>query len=78
MTFTHCKVNCLPCVKHLTQFKMADQVFAWIKSVALLNDESLKEEINLVHQSSLKAFAIAISKIQRPTETHTLQDGILG
>jgi hypothetical protein len=56
---------------------MTDQVFAWIKGVALLNDESLKEEINLIHQSSLKAFARALSKIQRPTETLTLQDGIL-
>lgn len=56
---------------------MTDQVFAWIKRVALLNDESLKEEINLIHQSSLKAFARALSKIQRPSETLTLQDGIL-
>jgi hypothetical protein len=56
---------------------VADQVFAWIKRVALLNDESLKEEINLIHQSSPKAFARALSKIQRAYETFTLQDGIL-
>lgn len=56
---------------------MADQIFHWIKRAALLNDESLKEEINLIHQSSLKAFARALSKIQRPSETLTLQDGIL-
>ena len=55
---------------------MADQVFAWIKRVAVLSDESLKEEINLI-QSSLKAFARALSKVQRPT-TMTLQDGICG
>jgi hypothetical protein len=53
---------------------MADQVFVWIKKVALLNDESLKEEINLIHQSSLKAFARAIQRTT--TETLTLQDGI--
>jgi hypothetical protein len=55
---------------------MAEQVFAWIKRVALLSDESLKEEINLIHQSSLKAFARALAKVQRPTIV-TLQEGIL-
>jgi hypothetical protein len=57
---------------------MAEKVFAWIKRVALLNEDSLKEEINQIHQSSLKAFARALSKVQIPNnETLTLQDGIM-
>jgi hypothetical protein len=42
--------------------KTEDQIFAWIKRVAVLNDESLKEENNLIHQSLLKAFAILVPK----------------
>jgi hypothetical protein len=33
---------------------------------ALLNDEQLKQEIDLVHQSSIKAFARALAKVRRP------------
>jgi hypothetical protein len=36
---------------------MADDIIKWIRSVSSLNDEQLKQEIDLVHQSSIKAFA---------------------
>ncbi len=32
---------------------MADDIFKWIRSVSALNDEQLKQEIDLVHQSSV-------------------------
>jgi hypothetical protein len=35
-----------------------------------LNDEQLKQEIDLVHQSSIKAFARALAKFRR-TEVDT-------
>ena len=42
---------------------MADDIFKWISA---LNDEQLKQEIDLVHQSSVKAFARALAKVRRP------------
>ena len=38
----------------------------------------LKQEIDLVHQSSIKAFARALAKVRRPeVDTHTLRNGTL-
>jgi hypothetical protein len=57
---------------------MADNIFKWIRNVSALNDEQLKQEIDLVHQSSIKAFARALSKVRRPeVDTHTLRKGTL-
>lgn len=57
---------------------MADDIFKWIRNISALNDEQLKQEIDLVHQSSIKAFARALAKVRRPeVETHTLCNGTL-
>jgi hypothetical protein len=47
---------------------MADDIFKWICNISARNDEQLKQEIDLVHQSSIKAFARALlSSCQRQT-----------
>ena len=57
---------------------MADDIFKWIRNVSALNDEQLKQEIDLVHQSSIKAFARALAKVRRPEcDTHTIRNGTL-
>ena len=57
---------------------MAEDIFKWIRNVSALNDEQLKLEIDLVHQSSIKAFARALAKVRRPeVDTHTLRNGTL-
>jgi hypothetical protein len=57
---------------------MADDIFKWIRNVSALNDEQLKQEIGLIHQSSVKAFARALSKVARlEVDTHTLRNGTL-
>lgn len=57
---------------------MADDIFKWIRNVSALNDEQLKQENDLVHQSSVKAFARALFKVRRPeVDTHTLRNGTL-
>ena len=57
---------------------MADDIFKWIRNISALNDEQLKQETDLVHQSSVKAFARAIAKVRRPeVDTHTLRNGAL-
>jgi len=57
---------------------MADDIFKWIRNISALNDEQLKQEIDLVHQSSIKAFARALPKVRRPeVDTHTLRNGAL-
>lgn len=57
---------------------MADQVIAWIRNVATLNDLDLNDEVNLIHQSSVNAFARAIGKVRRPdTETRVFRTGEL-
>ena len=57
---------------------MADDIFKWIRNASALNDEQLKQEIDLVHQSSIKAFARALAKVRRPyVDTHTLRNGTL-
>jgi hypothetical protein len=53
-------------------------IFKWIRNVSALNDEQLKQEIDLVHQSSVKAFARALAKVRRPeVDTYTLRNGAL-
>ena len=57
---------------------MADDIFKWIRNASALNDEQLKQEIDLVHQSSIKAFTRALAKVRRPeVDTHTLRNGTL-
>ena len=57
---------------------MADDIFKWIRNISALNDEQLKQEIDLVHQSSIKAFARALAKVRRPeVEPRTLRNGTL-
>ncbi len=51
---------------------MADDIFNWIPNISALNDEQLKQEIDLVHQSSIKALARAPE-----VDTHTLRNGAL-
>ena len=64
--------------KNVLQLVMADDIFKWIRNISALNDEQLKQEIDLVHQSSIKAFARALAKVRRPeVDTHTLRNGTL-
>jgi hypothetical protein len=44
---------------------MANDIFKWIRNVSALNDEQLKQEIDLVHQSCIKAFAREQSQTSR-------------
>ena len=45
----------------------ADDIFSF-------SDEQLKQETDLVHQPSVKAFARPLAKVRRPeVDTHTLQ-----
>ena len=50
--------HCLP--------QMPEQLTAWIKRVAALNDSDLEEELKWVNKNSLNAFARAIGRIRRP------------
>ena len=60
------------------QLVMPDDIFKWILNISSLVDEQLKQEIDLVHQSSIKAFARALAKVRRPeVDTHTLRNGTL-
>ena len=52
--FTTCNFNCLQLVNLELQLVMADDIFKWIRNISALNDEQLKQEIDLVHQSSIK------------------------
>jgi hypothetical protein len=62
----------------LFQLVIADDIFKRIRNVSALNDEQLKQEIDLVHQSSVKGFARALAKVRRPeVETHTFRNGTL-
>ena len=55
---------------------MADNIFKWIRNISALNDEQLKQVIDLVHQSFIKAFARALAKVRRPeVDTHTIRNG---
>ena len=57
---------------------MVDDIFKWIRNVSALNDKQLKQEFDLVHQSSTKAFSRALAKVRRPkVDTHTLRNGTL-
>jgi hypothetical protein len=63
--------------KHFKVVK-ADNIFKWIRNISALNDEQLKQEIDLVHQPSVKAFARALAKVRHPkVDTHTLCNGAL-
>ena len=49
-----------------------------IGNISALNDEELKQEIDLAHQLSIKAFARALVNVRRPeVDTHTLRNGTL-
>ena len=55
---------------------MSEQLTAWIRRVAALNDSDLEEELKLVNKNSLNAFARAISRIRRPElDSHTYRNG---
>jgi hypothetical protein len=55
------------------QLVMANDIFKWNRNVSALNDEQLKQEIDLVQQSSIKAF-----EVRRPeVDTHTYRNGTL-
>ena len=57
---------------------MADDIFKWIRNISALNDEQLKQEMDLAHQFSNKAFARALAKARRPeVDTHNLCNGTL-
>ena len=51
---------------------MAEDIFKWIRNAPTLNDEQLKQEIDLVHQSSIKAFAKLLPKSDAPKLILTL------
>ena len=54
---------------------MSEGLINWIRKVSVLNDTALNEEIALINQNSVKAFARAIGKVQRTEQdTHTLQN----
>jgi hypothetical protein len=48
---------------------MSEQLTAWIRRVAALNDSDLEEDLKLVNKNSLNAFARAIGRIRRPELT---------
>ena len=55
---------------------MSEQLTAWIRRVAALNDVDLEEELSLINKNSLKAFARALSRIRRPElDSHTHRNG---
>jgi hypothetical protein len=55
---------------------MSEQIAAWIRRVAALNDAELEEELRLINKNSLNAFARAISRTRRPElDSHTLING---
>ncbi|KAK5673310.1 hypothetical protein QVD99_000760 [Batrachochytrium dendrobatidis] len=55
---------------------MSEQITAWIRRVAALNDADLDEELNLINKNSLNAFARAISRTRRPElDSHTHRNG---
>ena len=55
---------------------MSEQLIAWIRRVAALNDSDLEEELKLVNKNSLYAFARAIGRIRRPElDSHTYRTG---
>jgi hypothetical protein len=57
---------------------MAEDILKWIRNASALKDEQLKQEIDLVHQSSIKAFARALAKGRCPeVDTHILRNGTL-
>jgi len=45
---------------------MYEQLIAWIRRVAALNDLDLEEELKLVNNNSVNSFARAIGRIRRP------------
>jgi hypothetical protein len=45
---------------------MSEQIAAWIRRVAALNDAELEEESRLINKNSLNAFTRAISRTRRP------------
>ena len=58
---------------------MPEQLTAWIRRVAALNDSDLEEELKLVNKNSLNAFARAIGRIRRPElDSHTYRNGTYG
>jgi hypothetical protein len=62
----------------VTKNLIAEDIFKWIRNASALNDEQLKQEIDLVHQSSIKAFDRALAKVRRPeVDTHTIRNGAL-
>jgi len=55
---------------------MSEGLINWIRKVSVLNDTALNEEIALINQNSVKAFARAIGKVHRTEQdTPTLQNG---
>ncbi len=55
---------------------MSEQLTAWIRRVAALNDSDLEEELKLVNKNSLSAFARAIGRIRRPElDSHIYRNG---
>ena len=55
---------------------MSEQLTAWIRRVAALNDADLEEELKLVNKNALDALARAIGRIRRPElDSHTHRSG---
>jgi hypothetical protein len=55
---------------------MSEQLTAWIRRVAALNDVDLEEELSLINKNSLNAFARALSRIRRPElDSHSYRNG---
>ena len=55
---------------------MSEQLTAWIRRAAALNDLDLEEELKLINKNSLNAFARAIGRIRRPElDSHTYRNG---
>ncbi|KAK5672365.1 hypothetical protein QVD99_001131 [Batrachochytrium dendrobatidis] len=55
---------------------MPEQIAAWIRRVAALNDDDLDDELRLINKNSLNAFARAIGRIRRPElDSHTYRNG---
>ena len=55
---------------------ISEEITAWIRRVASLNDADMEEEFKLIKKNSVNAFARAIGRIRSPElDSHTFRNG---
>ena len=53
---------------------MSEEITAWIRRVAILNDTDMEEKFKSINKNSVNAFARAIGRIRRPElDSHTFR-----